>query len=188
VSTLAQKKERSIVKLKLLLASDRTAIGIPRRFRMRPIHHVASSKCLIGKLEEVEWLLNYARNANRTIPVTSAITTKKVNARRRLTPMRLLSPQSNHRRNRSAHMFRKETPRPELPCSLTDPKAQITAKEGSEVRCGVNNARLQHQIISRRRASRQRTCPFPLRVLLYWLSRPSVIYLGIKFLSGHEPS
>jgi hypothetical protein len=48
VSTLAQKNERSIVKLKLLLASDHTAIGIPRRFRMRPIHHVASSKCLIA--------------------------------------------------------------------------------------------------------------------------------------------
>jgi hypothetical protein len=52
VSTLAQKNERSIVKLKLLLASDHTAIGIPRRFRMRPIHHVASSKCLICDYDE----------------------------------------------------------------------------------------------------------------------------------------
>jgi hypothetical protein len=34
------------------------------------------------KLEEVEWLLNYARNANKPILVATAITTKKVSAPR----------------------------------------------------------------------------------------------------------
>jgi hypothetical protein len=42
------------------------------------------------KLEEVEWLLNYARNANKPIPVAFAITTKKVNVPRQLTPIGLL--------------------------------------------------------------------------------------------------
>jgi hypothetical protein len=37
-----------------------------------------------------KWLRNYARNANKLTPVALAITTKKVNAPRRLVPMRLL--------------------------------------------------------------------------------------------------
>jgi hypothetical protein len=42
------------------------------------------------ELEEVEkWLLNYARNANKPIPVESAITTKKPNAPRRGPSMRV---------------------------------------------------------------------------------------------------
>jgi hypothetical protein len=56
------------------------------------------------KLEEVEWLLNYARNANKPIPVASAITTKKVNAPRRLTPMRLLNPVTHRQKTKSAHV------------------------------------------------------------------------------------
>jgi hypothetical protein len=51
----------------------------------------------------VEWLLNYARNANKPILVASAITTKKVNAKRRLTPMRLPNPLTHHQRTKSAH-------------------------------------------------------------------------------------
>jgi hypothetical protein len=50
------------------------------------------------ELEEVEWLLNFARNANKPIPVAPAITTKKVNAPRRLTPMRPLIPLKHHQR------------------------------------------------------------------------------------------
>jgi hypothetical protein len=56
------------------------------------------------KLEEVEWPLNYARNANKPIPVVSAITTKKVNAPRRLTPMKLRNPVTRHQRTKSAHL------------------------------------------------------------------------------------
>jgi hypothetical protein len=35
-----------------------------------------------------KWLLNYAKNANKPIPVVSAITTKRLNALRRLASMR----------------------------------------------------------------------------------------------------
>jgi hypothetical protein len=56
------------------------------------------------KLEEVEWLLNYARNANKPIPVAYAITTKKVSAPRRLTPMRLLNPVTHRQRTKSANV------------------------------------------------------------------------------------
>ena len=57
------------------------------------------------ELEEVEKrLLNYARNANNVIPIVSATTAKKVNAPRRLTPMKLLNPLTHHRRNKPAHV------------------------------------------------------------------------------------
>jgi hypothetical protein len=56
------------------------------------------------KLEEVEWLLNYARNANKRIPVASAITTNKVSAPRRLMPRRLLNPATHHQTTESAHL------------------------------------------------------------------------------------
>jgi hypothetical protein len=55
------------------------------------------------KLEEVEWLLSYARNANRLIRVAPAITTKKVNAPRRLTPTRSLNPVTHPQKMKSAH-------------------------------------------------------------------------------------
>lgn len=54
-----------------------------------------------AKLEEVEkWLLNSARNANKPTPVASAITTKKVNAPRRLRSMRLLNHPTRHQETR----------------------------------------------------------------------------------------
>jgi hypothetical protein len=56
------------------------------------------------KLEEVEWLLNYARNANKPIPVAHAITMKKVSALRRLRPMRLLNPVTHHQRPKSPNV------------------------------------------------------------------------------------
>jgi hypothetical protein len=80
-----------------LVASDHTPIGIPRKVR---VHPGPSGH----ELEEVEWLLNYARNANKPIPVASAITTKKVNAPRRLTPMRLLNPVTHRQKTKSAHV------------------------------------------------------------------------------------
>jgi len=51
----------------------------------------------------VEWLLNYARNANKFIPVASAIMTKKVSAPRRLTSMRLLNPMTHRQKMKSPH-------------------------------------------------------------------------------------
>jgi len=54
-------------------------------------------------VEEAEWLLNYARNASKPIPVESAITTKEVNARRRLTPMGLLNPVTHRQKTMAAH-------------------------------------------------------------------------------------
>jgi hypothetical protein len=45
---------------------------------------------LLRNWKEVEkWLLDYARDANKHTPVASAITTKEVNARRRLPSMTL---------------------------------------------------------------------------------------------------
>ena len=65
------------------------------------LSQVSYSMGFITKLEEVEkWLLNYARNANNPTPVASAITTKKVNAQRRLASMRLLKQAMNHQRSR----------------------------------------------------------------------------------------
>ena len=77
---------------------------VARASRVKPVSQVASSIRFNRKLEEVEWLLNYARNANRPIPVASAITTNKVSAPRRLTPMRLLNPVMHHQKTKSAHV------------------------------------------------------------------------------------
>jgi hypothetical protein len=54
---------------------------------------------LFTRLEEVkQWLPNFARNANKPTPVTSAITTKKVNALRRSASMRLLKHATSHQK------------------------------------------------------------------------------------------
>src|SRR5580765_3316109 len=73
-------------------------IGIPRNVKAYPGPSDRIFDTIDRKLEEVEWLLNYARNANKPIPVASAITTKKVNAPRRLTPMWLLHPVTHYQR------------------------------------------------------------------------------------------
>jgi hypothetical protein len=68
------------------------------------VRQVASSIRLIANWRKVEWLLNYVRNANKLIPVAPAITTKKLNAPRRLTPMRLLNPVTHRQKTKSAHI------------------------------------------------------------------------------------
>ena len=87
-----------------VVASDHTAIGIPRNVRVHPDPSCRAVKMFDRKLEEVEWLLNYARNANKPIPVAFAITTKKVNAPRRSTPTRLLNPVTHHQTTKSAYV------------------------------------------------------------------------------------
>ena len=53
------------------------------------------------ELEGLEkWLLNYARNASKPIPVESAITTTKPNAPRRLPSMRLRNHVASHQETR----------------------------------------------------------------------------------------
>jgi len=47
-----------------------------------------------------KWLRNYARNANKPIPVESAITTKEPNAPRRLPSMRLPNRVTSHQKKR----------------------------------------------------------------------------------------
>jgi hypothetical protein len=47
-----------------------------------------------------QWLLNYARNANNPIPVASAITTKKLNAPKRLALVTLPNRVTSHQRTR----------------------------------------------------------------------------------------
>jgi hypothetical protein len=86
-----------------VVASDHTPIGIPRNVRVHPGPSGRIFDAIDRKLEEVEWLLNYARNANKPIPVASAITTRKANAPRRLTPMRLLNLVTHHQKTKSAH-------------------------------------------------------------------------------------
>jgi hypothetical protein len=66
-----------------------------------PVRQVAIFDTIDRKSEEMEWLLNYARNANKPIPVASALTTKKVNAPRRPTPTRFL--------NRQTHLCQRAT-------------------------------------------------------------------------------
>jgi hypothetical protein len=90
--------------LSRVVASDHTPIRIPRNVRVHPGPSGRISDTIDRKLEEVEWLLNYARNANKPIPVASAITTKKVNAPRRLTPMRLLNRVTHRQKTKSAHL------------------------------------------------------------------------------------
>jgi hypothetical protein len=90
--------------LSRVVASDHTPIGIRRNVRVHPGPSGRIFDTIDRKLEEVEWRLNYARNVNKPIPVASAITTKKVNAPRRLTPMRLLNPGTHHQRTKSAHV------------------------------------------------------------------------------------
>jgi hypothetical protein len=87
-----------------VVASDHTPIGIPRNLRVHTGPSGRIFDTIDRKLEEVEWLLNYARNANKPIPVAPAITTKKVNVPRRLTPMRLLNPVTHDQRTKSAHV------------------------------------------------------------------------------------
>ena len=68
-------------------------LGIPRRVRV----HAGGQTTT--RLEEVEqWLPNFARNANKPTPVASAITTKKVNAPRRLASMRVLKHATSHQK------------------------------------------------------------------------------------------
>ena len=77
---------------------------VARASRVKRVSQVASSIRLNRKLEEVEWLLNYARNANKPTPVASAITTKKVNAPRRLVSMRLLKHATSHQLTRKVEV------------------------------------------------------------------------------------
>src|SRR5271166_5205515 len=56
------------------------------------------------KLEEAEWLLNFARNANKPTPVVSAITTTKVNVPRRLPSMMQLYLLMHHQKARSSQL------------------------------------------------------------------------------------
>ena len=90
--------------LSRVVASDHTLIRIPRNVRVHSGPSGRISDTIDRKLEEVEWLLNYARNANKPIPVASAITTKKVNAPRRSTPMRLLNSVTHHQKTKSAYV------------------------------------------------------------------------------------
>jgi len=87
-----------------VVASDHTPIGISRNVKEHPSPSDRIFDTIDRKLEEVEWLLNYARNANKPIPVASAITTKKVNAPRRSTPTRLLNPVTHHQTTKSAYV------------------------------------------------------------------------------------
>src|SRR6478672_3241476 len=87
-----------------VVASDHTPIGIPRNVKVHPSPSDRIFDTIDRKLEEVEWLLNYARNAKKPIPVACAIMMKKVSAPRRLTPMRLLNPLTHCQRMRSAHV------------------------------------------------------------------------------------
>ena len=77
---------------------------IPRNVTVHPGPSGRIFDTINRKLEEVEWLLNYARNANKPIPVAFASTTKKVNAPRRPTPMKLLNPVTHHRKTKSAYV------------------------------------------------------------------------------------
>ena len=79
-------------------------IGIPRNVKVHPGPSDRIFDTIDRKLEEVEWLLNYARNANKPIPVASAITTKKVNAPRRSTPTRLIHPVTHPQMTKSAYV------------------------------------------------------------------------------------
>jgi hypothetical protein len=83
-----------------VVASDHTPTGIPRNVKLHPDSSDRIFDTIDRKLEEVEWLLNYARNANKPTPVASANTTKKVNAPRRSAPTRLLNPPT--RKSKSA--------------------------------------------------------------------------------------
>ena len=87
-----------------VVASDHTRIRIPRNVRCtQPSGRIFDTN--YRKLEEVgKWLLNYARNANKPIPVASAITTKKVNTPRRLPPMRSLNPVTSHQKKRKTEV------------------------------------------------------------------------------------
>src|SRR5271165_6906578 len=69
---------------------------VARASGVKRVSQVASAIRFVANWREVEWLLNYARNANKPIPVASAITTNKVSAPRRLTAMRLLNPAMHH--------------------------------------------------------------------------------------------
>ena len=106
--------------LSRVVASDHTPIRIPRNVRVHPGPTGRISDTIDRKLEEVEWLLNYARNANKPIPVASAITTKKANAPRRLTPMRLLNRVTHRQKTKSAHLpeINPEAGWPPLPVNL----------------------------------------------------------------------
>ena len=76
-------------------------IGIPGSVKVHPGPLDRIFDTIDRKLEEMEWLLNYARNANKPIPVESATTTKKVNAPRRSTPTKLLNPVTHHQTTKS---------------------------------------------------------------------------------------
>jgi hypothetical protein len=83
-----------------VVASDHTSLEIPRKVKVHAIvrsHLRCEFPQIVGS---GKWLLNYARNANKPIPVESAITTKKLNAPRRLSPMRLPNRVTSHQGTR----------------------------------------------------------------------------------------
>jgi hypothetical protein len=93
---------------------------MPRKVRIHPGLAGRIFNTIDRELEEVEWLLNYARNANKPIPVASAITTKKVNAPRRLTLMRLLNRVTHHQKTKSVHL-------PEINPEAESPRPGVSA-------------------------------------------------------------
>ena len=84
-----------------VVASDHTRMRTPRNVR---VHITVGSHlgCDLPKnWEKVrKWLLNYARNANKPIPVESAITMIKLNAPRRLPSMRSPNLLSSHQKRK----------------------------------------------------------------------------------------
>ena len=78
--------------------------------RLALLNHKAATsrshlRCDSLQMEEVEkWLLNCAKNANKPTPVASAITTKKVNAPKRLASTRLLNHATSYQETRKIEL------------------------------------------------------------------------------------
>src|ERR1700690_43137 len=101
---------RAIVCSVKVVASDHTSLEIPRKVK---VYSTVRShlRYEFGELEELEkWLPNYARNANKLIRVESAITTKKLNAPKRLPSMRLHNRVTSHQKKRKIEVSLRSGP------------------------------------------------------------------------------
>lgn len=126
------------------------------------VHRDTDEKCLAGRQR---WQQNSARNASRRIPVVLAITTTKVNAPRRPTPMRCRNRPPKHQ----------ETPKTSLQKAKgvlpPNPHVQILAACARRFLLRAHLFRILH-------CRRRQSC-FPNWSILNWtekiLSHPAVL-------------
>ena len=103
---------------------------IPRKVRGH-----ANFRSRLRKEEVEQWLLNYARNANKPIPVVFAITMRKLNAPRQLISMRGRNRAASHRKRKIEVLYEcRRRNRDSIPIFLADSLGRLRACSALKLR------------------------------------------------------